>query len=251
MPVTTPDPPSVETDEPAAPTGPASPTRSFGGGFGPLTRGRVLALVIAIGFLAGAVGWAVGQRDQDPLSRTDVGFLQDMGYHHLQAVQLSLILLDKQDVDPDLQRYAQEIIVSQRYEQGIFNALLDRFGHPVEPGERVMGWMGPSMPRDEMEGLATDEQIQDLRDANGADAEALWIALMSEHHLAGLHMADEAARHGSDGAVVSIAQNMVRAQRGEVIDLSRYRASHDLPIPEGFSDPTRDQRLNPLSNSGD
>lgn len=248
MSVTTPEPPAAES---APPPGPAAARRRLGGGFGPLSWPRVLVLVVAVAFLAGSVGWAVGQRDRDPLSSTDVGFLQDMGFHHLQAVQLSLILLNKEDVDPDLKRYAEEILVSQRYEQGIFNALLDRFGHPIEPGDEVMGWMGPPLPRDQMEGLATEEQVQQLQDAGGAEAEALWIALMSEHHLGGLHMADEAARHGSDGAVVSIAKSMVRTQRGEVIDLSRYRTAHDLPIPEGFGDPARDQRLNPLSARGD
>lgn len=215
--------------------------------FGPLTVARVVALLVAVAFLAGAVGWSVGQRDQDPLSSTDVGFLQDMGYHHEQAVQLSLILLYKDDVDPDLQSYAQEIIVGQRYEQGLFNAILDRFGHSSEPGPQAMGWMGRPLPRDSMEGLATEEQITELRRAEGDSAEALWIALMTNHHLGGLHMADWEARHGHDAASRNIARAMVRTQRSEVIDLNRYRTSHDLPIPEGFSDPLQDQRLRPLS----
>ncbi len=216
--------------------------------FGPLSPGRIVALVAAVAFLAAAVGWTLGERTRDPLNEVDVGFMQDMGYHHDQAVQMSLLLLAKDDMPRDLRGFAQEIIMDQRFEQGVFNAILDRFGHPAEPGDEVMGWMGMEpMPRDSMEGLATDEQMAQLRDAEGPDAQALWIALMSEHHLGGLHMADWEARHGQDATVVNVARSMVRSQRSEVLDLARFRRNQDLPIPEGFTDPTKDQRLNPLS----
>jgi uncharacterized protein (DUF305 family) len=210
---------------------------------------QVAVLIAAVAFLVGAIAYVVGDASgsADPLNDTDVGFMQDMGYHHEQAVAMSLLLLGKDDVDPGLKSYAQEIIVGQRYEQGVFSATLDRFDHPSEPGDTVMGWMGEAMPIEDMTGLATDEQMQQLRDATGEEAEALWIALMSEHHLAGLHMADYAARHGSDNTTVNLASSMVKNQRSEVVDLARYRTSHDLPIPDGFTDPMDDQRLNPLS----
>ena len=218
--------------------------------FGPLTAGRVVALLAAVAFLAGAIGWAIGNRRPSPLSATDVGFMQDMGYHHDQAVRMSGILLAKPDISRDLDSYALEIVISQQADRGIFNATLDRFGYASSPGPQVMGWMlGHSLPRDQMEGLATDAQIEQLKAASGPQAEALWIALMSEHHLGGMHMADWEARHGHDRTTRNIAQAMVKTQRGEVFDLARYRAMHDLPIPPGFTDPTKDQRINPLSVS--
>lgn len=228
--------------EPSAPTAPLP--RSG------LSLAKVVILIAAVAFLAGSVAYVVGERvgGADPLNAVDVGFQQDMGYHHTQAVQMSLLLLDKPGVDRSLRSYAQEIIVGQRYEQGIYTATLDRFGHPTDPGDTVMGWMGEPMPVEEMTGMATDAQMDELRAATGDEAEALWIALMSEHHLAGLHMADHAARHGQDKTTVNLAKATVKNQRSEVIDLARYRTSHDLPIPEGFTDPTKDQRLDPLSS---
>ncbi len=220
--------------------------------FGPLTTPRLVVLLVAVAFLGGAVGWAVGQRDDDPLSATDVGFLQDMGYHHDQGVEMSLILLQKDDVEGGLHDYAQEIVVDQRYQQGLFNAIADRFGHASSPRDgEAMGWMGRPVPVDEMSGLATEAQMQELRDATGAEAEALWIALMSEHHLGGLHMADWEARHGRDETTRNLARSIIDTQRGEVFDLDRYRRRRELPIPDGFSDPTEDQRLYPLSHTGD
>ena len=208
---------------------------------------RLVVLLLAVSFLAGAVGYAIAERGRDPLSSTDVGFMQDMSYHHEQAVQMSILLLDKDDVDPELKSYAQEIVIGQRYEIGLMNAILDRFGYGFQPGETVMGWMGPPLPRDAMEGLASEAQMRALADAHGAEAETLFIALMTEHHLGGLHMADWEARHGSDNTTRNIAEEMVMTQRGEVIDLDRYRTRRDLPIADGFDNPLQDQRLNPLT----
>lgn len=215
--------------------------------FGPLTALRVVAMLVAVGFLGGAVGWTISERDRDPLSATDVGFMRDMGYHHEQAIEMSLILLGKADVDADLKSYAQEFIIDQRYEQGIFNALLDRYGYAPTVGSTVMAWMGPALPRDSMEGLATAAQIKQLRAATGKTAESLFVALMTEHHLGGLHMADYEARKGKDTAVKNLALAMVKTQKGEVVDLNNYRIRHDLPIAKGFTDPLEDQRLHPLS----
>ena len=224
----------------------------LGRAFGPMTAWRVVILLVAFAFLGGAVGWAIAGRDDDPLSATDVGFMQDMGYHHDQAVQMSSILLNKQGIDPDLRSYALEIIISQQADRGIFNATLDRFGHSSSPGEEVMGWMFPvALPRDEMEGLASPAQIEQLKAAQGDEAEALWIALMSEHHLGGMHMGDWEARHGHDNATRNMARAGVATQYGEITDLSNYRIRRGLPIPEGFSDPTKDQRMNPLSLTQD
>ncbi len=214
-----------------------------------LPLAKVAILAVALAFLGGSVGYLIGHRTAgaDPLNAVDVGFMQDMGYHHDQAIEMSLILLDKEGLDPNFTSYATEIVIGQRYEQGIYSATLDRFGHSSDPGPTVMEWMGTPMPAEQMVGLATPDQMAQLREAEGDDAAALWIALMSEHHLAGLHMADYDARHGHDRTTVNLAQATVKNQRSEVVDLQRYRRTHDLPIPDGFTDPMEDQRLDPIS----
>jgi len=103
---------------------------------------QVAVLVVALAFLAAVIGFVVGERRADPFSPVDVGFMQDMGYHHDQATELSIMLLGKDDVDDSLKDFAREIIIGQRYEQGIYVASLDRFGFDTGPGDTVMGWMG-------------------------------------------------------------------------------------------------------------
>lgn len=241
---------AADPNQPAGPTEPASPSDPVAA---PVRRGlstgKVVVLIAAIAFLVGAVAYVVGDRSgsADPLNDVDVGLMQDMGYHHDQAVQMALLLLDKDGIDPNLRSFAQEVVVGQRYEQGVFSATLDRFDHSSDPGESVMGWMGEPQPIETMPGMATEAEMDELAAATGKEAEALWIAMMSEHHLAGLHMADYAARHGQDPTTVNLANAIVKNQRSEVLDYARYRADNDLPIPDGFTDPTEDQRLDPLS----
>ena len=99
--------------------------------------------------------------------------------------------------------------------------------------------------------MATEEQMQQLNEAEGADAESLFISLMSEHHLGGLHMSDYEVRTGKDAQVRNIARAMLKNQRDEVNDLARARARLDLPFPDGFEDPTQDERMHPLSLNPD
>lgn len=230
-------------EEAVATAGPASERR---GGFA-LSAIQAAVVAVAFAFLGGAIGWAVAQPDNDPLSDVDVGFMQDMGHHHRQAVEMSVIALNKESVSDQVKHFSLEIIISQQNERGLFNALLDRYGHDPEPGAQSMGWMGPPVPLDQMMGMASEAQMQQLREAEGPEADALWIALMTEHHLGGLHMADYAARHGGDQTIKNIARNMVRSQRSEVLDMERYRRQAGLPFPDDFGDPMGDQRLNPLS----
>lgn len=221
----------MDTDTDQSPTPePAAPATGLG-------AVKLAVLIAAVAFLAGAVGWAVAVRNRDPLNATDVGFMQDMSLHHEQAIQMSLVLLSKDEVDRELRNYAQEIVISQRFDQGVFNATLDRFGHPSDTGDTVMEWMGHPMAATDMVGLASPEQMADLKAASGNEAAALWIALMSEHHLGGIDMAQAAARSGSDRTVVNIARGNATVQADEILKLSRYRRRNDLPIPEGFTDP--------------
>lgn len=240
--------------EPLVEAPPAAMGGSVRGAFGPLTAGRAVVLAVAFAFLAGTVGYLVGHRtaDADPLSAIDVGFMQDMIFHHDQANRMSLILLGKDDVRPSLHGYATEIIMDQRQQQGLMNATLDRFGHDSEPGATSMGWMGHTpVPPEQMDGMASESQIDELTEASGDRAEELWIAMMSEHHLGGIEMADVEARRGHDRTTRNLAGSMVTTQRGEIIDLARYRASKHLGIPKGFTDPLRDPRLNPASVPAD
>jgi uncharacterized protein (DUF305 family) len=87
---------------------------------------------------------------------------------------------------------------------------------PFERPDTAMGWMGQSIPVDEMPGLATEEQMQELRDSEGTETDALFLELMAAHHLGGVAMAQHATNHAEEPEVRELAATMARNQAIEV-----------------------------------
>jgi uncharacterized protein (DUF305 family) len=79
-----------------------------------------------------------------------------------------------------------------------------------------MSWMNMTVPLDQMPGMASPDQIEQLQDAKGADADALFLELMRSHHQGGIHMADWAAQFGSNERVRQLAAQIADYQRVEV-----------------------------------
>ena len=66
-----------------------------------------------------------------------------------------------------------------------------------------------------------DQSLEQLEQASGRQADRLFLTLMREHHLGGVHMADEAAAHASDPDIRELAARMARNQR---IEANEYQA---------------------------
>ena len=181
----------------------------------------VLALVAAVAFAFGTVGFALGARSETP-STADVGFLRDMIVHHEQAVEMSKIVIGS-DLPAGAQSFVVEVISDQRYEIGLMETLLRRWHVSAEiQGGEVMAWMGAPVSADAMPGMATDAELAALADARGSEAAEKWFQLMSAHHEGGLAMAKAAAARAEDGDVKALAERIARNQR---IEISEYAAA--------------------------
>jgi len=178
---------------------------------------QAIAMVVALLFLGGAFSWALTTRaDNAEPSAVDVGFAQDMITHHFQALQISFVALERA-TEASTRSYAQEVVLFQAREIGIFDTWLQDWRKP-EDGDRptVMGWMGMPIPREEMPGLATDAELEELQQATGLNADRLFFELMTAHHLGGIHMATYAAQHGDEARVRELAALFARTQQIEV-----------------------------------
>jgi len=171
--------------------------------------------------LAGALGYVVGNNRAIPdANETDVGFLQDMRIHHEQAVQMSLIYLDRPDTDLDLRTIAREILVGQNRDIGRMIQLLRDVGEPeIDDSGLVMGWMGQPIPVERMPGLASEEDITALTRCAGRACDEIFVQLMTVHHEGGVHMAEHAVDHASMDEVRLMAEQIVRLQREEIVEL--------------------------------
>jgi uncharacterized protein (DUF305 family) len=182
---------------------------------------NIVIVLVAAALLAGMVGWLIADSgDEVASSDVDVGFLQDMGEHHRQAVDMSFSFLTRPDTDPRLETVARSIIFDQSVEIGLMLQLLADMDAPslAEDGQ-AMAWMGHPMDSSEMPGMATEAQLDELATATGADADALYVELMSAHHQGGIEMATEAAERADNDDVRRFASAWARNQQAEIVEL--------------------------------
>ncbi len=180
-----------------------------------------IAIGVALVFLVGAVGYVVGTRvteSSQELNAVDVGFLQDMIDHHDQAVTLG-ILGNERASDPNVRHFAMEAIVFQRFQIGQMTELLANDGLSRGDSDReAMTWMDMSSTVDTMPGMATDEQVDQLRNADPEEANRLFLELMQAHHKGGVHMAEYELEHGKSPRVKKLAEQMLKQQQAEIVE---------------------------------
>jgi uncharacterized protein (DUF305 family) len=67
-----------------------------------------------------------------------------------------------------------------------------------------------------MPGMATEDQLDELRAARGKDAERLYLTLMISHHTAGVEMAEAGAELAETDQVRSLATKIQSGQQAEI-----------------------------------
>ena len=72
-----------------------------------------------------------------------------------------------------------------------------------------------------MDGLLSEEQINELRNARGADFDRLYLEGMIAHHEGAIAMAQKVIDSGGNAAVVTLAQTVIDAQRSEISQIKQ------------------------------
>ncbi|MFI2431818.1 DUF305 domain-containing protein [Streptomyces sp. NPDC018693] len=153
----------------------------------------------------------------------DAGFARDMAVHHQQAVELSFIVRDRTD-DEEVRRLAYDIINTQANQRGMLLGMLDAWDLPKSSQQAPMAWMGGHASHEAYEphdgslmpGMATNAEMDRLRQASGRDAEVLYLRLMTEHHKGGVPMSEVAAESAGTEDLRRLAQGMVNGQQAEI-----------------------------------
>jgi uncharacterized protein (DUF305 family) len=216
--------------EPA--TGTASPPRR------PLVV--VLAAIIVTAIVAGAValGYVWGNSGTSSstapsTSSVDAGFARDMSTHHQQAVTMASYTRDATD-DPAVKVLAYDIESSQTFQMGQMQGWLDSWGLPRD-SPNPMSWMaGHAHVQSDglMPGMATPAQMTTLQTLHGKALSVLFLQLMIHHHQGGVTMAQYAQQHATLGYVRDLAQSMINAQSGEIVQMEQMlRTLGATPLP--------------------
>ena len=153
-----------------------------------------------------------------PHNRADMMFAHMMIPHHEQAIEMSDIILSKQDIDPRVVDLATQIKAAQGPEIAQMQGWLKQWGMKMEdmppmgdmPGHGGMGNMAG------MEGMMSPAQMEALKNAQGLQASELFLTGMIEHHEGALTMAQDEITNGQFPDAITMAKSILQSQQKEI-----------------------------------
>ncbi|MGD9482572.1 DUF305 domain-containing protein [Streptomyces sp. TRM70308] len=187
-------------------------------------------------------------REQSRPNAADVAFLTMMVEHHQQALEMSDLAEQRAGSDA-VRRMAERIRLAQDPEITLMRSWLAEHdgaqgadgadggheehegheGHASDPGPEH-GRGGHAHDHEDqhdheaMPGMASPAQMAELRDAEGAAFDALFLTLMIAHHDGGVSMATDVLTEGNAVRVEELATEMAAQQSAEI---ERMRALQD------------------------
>lgn len=174
------------------------------------TEDTSAAPTTAAGATTSVTDTATSGRDEEH-SETDVMFAQMMLPHHQQAIEMSEIILAKDGIPADVTTLAEEIKAAQGPEIAQLTDWLEQWGEPIEPQG---GHGGHDMST--MEGMLSDDEIQQLSQAQGVDAARMFLEQMIAHHRGAIAMAEDEVEGGRYRPAVELAQTIIDTQQQEI-----------------------------------
>ncbi|WP_216216118.1 DUF305 domain-containing protein [Amycolatopsis aidingensis] len=168
-------------------------------------------------------------------NQADVDYMNMMIPHHQQAITMT-DLIDERAEDERVRTIGGRIAAAQDAEIALMAAWLIRYGKPVPPeagrhGDRGLrtGHTAHSAPGGHehgplMPGMATPEQMDALRAANGAEFDRLFLDLMITHHEGALVMAQDELADGLELRALEMAQEVIAGQAAEIEHMRNIRA---------------------------
>lgn len=222
-----PDEPDAGDPDAGDPDAPATDAGGGGKRFGTVA----VALAIVVGLLLGyAAGLLTPGLIRPGDASAEAGFARDMSTHHAQAVELAMLAHERAS-DPDVRNVGADIALTQQAQIGMMQTWLREWHLGPTGSQPRMAWMpdgAGAMPlRDGlMPGMATDAERTQLRAATGSDFDVLFLKLMRDHHLGGIHMAEAVLELSDDDQVTWLAQSMVDGQKKEIALIGSLLAKH-------------------------
>ena len=145
-------------------------------------------------------GCATSSQSGSEYSSDDIAFAEMMIPHHEQAIEMSEIAL-LNTTNPDVLQLAQEIKDAQSPEI-----------------ELMKSWAGVKVSMHAghmMDGMLSEGELNDLRDAKGSYFDALFLKGMIKHHKGAIKMA-QAVATSTNKDVADLSASIINAQQLEI-----------------------------------
>jgi len=140
----------------------------------------------------------------------DVMFAQMMIPHHAQAVEMSDMILKKQDIPVEVTSLATRIKAAQ--------------GPEIE---KMTGWLtawgeAAHMPSGHsMDGMMGTDDMSKLEAAKGLEAAKLFLTQMITHHEGAVTMAKTESKDGKSAQAIQLSKDIVSSQEAEIQEMKK------------------------------
>jgi uncharacterized protein (DUF305 family) len=146
-------------------------------------------------------------------SAADVKFMQGMIHHHAQALDMTALIASR-TAHEDMKLLGRRIEISQSDEIKMMQRWLEVRGQGA-PGVHDHHLPGATL----MPGMLTDDEMDRLATAKGAEFDRLWLEGMIKHHEGALVMVDElfaTPGAGQESEIFAFASDVVADQKAEI-----------------------------------
>lgn len=143
----------------------------------------------------------------------DLQFIDTMTAHHQGAVEMAK-MVDGKTQNPDLKKFASQIIGDQEKEIGEMKGWREKWfaGKPAAMNMEMPGMMD-SMKMD----------MAKLSNVKDKDFDLAFIAMMTPHHAGAVAMAKEALQKSEKVEVKTLAGQIIKAQEAEIKLMSEWK----------------------------
>ena len=145
-------------------------------------------------------GCATAEQANSGFSQSDINFAEMMIPHHKQAIEMSDIAV-KNTSNPEVLQLAQEIKEAQAPEIDLMKSW---------PGVKESTHAGHMM-----DGMLSDEELDALREASGAEFDRLFLQGMIKHHQGAIEMAMD-VKDSKNKVVADLSAAIIKQQEIEI-----------------------------------
>ena len=149
--------------------------------------------------------------DDDTPNSADLDYARMMIVHHAQALEMTELVPGRAKSE-GVRRVAERIAAAQKPEIGAMRGWLKSHGAEEKEAGGGHGHGHTAMP-----GMATTAQLKQLRAAEGAAFDELFLKLMITHHEGAITMATDVKAQGNNILVEEMADDVIAQQTSEIV----------------------------------
>jgi uncharacterized protein (DUF305 family) len=180
---------------------------------------RVLAVLLAVAAmaLAGCASNGGAEPASEKFIDADVTFAQGVIPHYQQTIDMAK-LADGRAESAEVKQLAADIEAAQGPEMETMTGWLEAWGQVV-PGGDMSAMDHGDMSGDGMAGMMSQDDMDELEAASGAQFDRMFLTMMIEHHEGAIEMAKSEQADGENPDAIALAEKVEADQTAEIQEI--------------------------------